>query len=67
MHRSMEARFMVYPAAALAAVLLYQGTNAGVYYLIGVGVYIWAFCEGEVVCKEAWALPRRSGWRGEKV
>ena len=47
-HRSIEARLVFYPLAALAALLLYQGTNAGLYYLIGVGVYFWAFAEGEV-------------------
>ena len=48
LHRSIEARLVVYPLAALAAILLYQGTNAGLYYLIGMGVYFWAFAEGEV-------------------
>ena len=47
-HRSIEARLIVYPLASLAALLMYQGTNAGLYYLIGVGVYFWAFAEGEV-------------------
>ena len=47
-HRSLEARLVVYPLAALVALLIYQGTNAGLYYLIGVGVYFWAFAEGEV-------------------
>lgn len=65
MHRSIEARLVVYPVASLAALLLYQGTNAGIYYLIGMGVYFWGFSEGEVVCKEAWALPRRGGGRGK--
>lgn len=48
MHRSMEARMVIYPLFALAALLLYQATNAGLYYLVGVGVYFWAFLEGEV-------------------
>jgi hypothetical protein len=48
LHRSMEARLVLYPVAALAAALLYQGTNAGLYYLIGVIVYFWAYSEGEV-------------------
>ena len=39
---------MLYPLAALVALLLYQGTNAGLYYLIGTGVWFWAFGEGEV-------------------
>ena len=66
MHRSMEARLVVYPLASLSAFLLYQATNPGIYYLVGIGVYFWAFSEGEVVCSEPWALPKRS--RGiEKV
>ena len=48
MHRSMEARLVVYPLSSLAALLLYQGTNPGIYYLVGMGVYFWAFSEGEV-------------------
>lgn len=67
LHRSMEARLVIYPLSALAALLLYQGTNAGIYYLVGVGVYFWAFSEGEVVCGRAWELPKRRGGRGEKV
>ena len=48
LHRSMEARLVIYPLAALAAALLYQGTNAALYYLTGVVVYFWAYSEGEV-------------------
>jgi hypothetical protein len=48
LHRSIEARLVVYPLFALASILLYQATNAGLYYLIGLGVYFWAFAEGEV-------------------
>ncbi|KAL9042843.1 MAG: hypothetical protein Q9180_000297 [Flavoplaca navasiana] len=59
MHRSIEARLAVYPLSALAALLLYQGTNPGIYYLIGLGVYFWGFSEGEVVCPDPWCLPRR--------
>ncbi|KAL9021941.1 MAG: hypothetical protein Q9185_000812 [Variospora sp. 1 TL-2023] len=59
MHRSIEARLAVYPLASLSALLLYQGTNPGIYYMIGMGVYFWAYSEGEVVCPEPWALPRR--------
>ena len=36
------------PLATLSAVLLYQTTNAALYYLIGCGVYFWAYSEGEV-------------------
>jgi hypothetical protein len=48
LHRSLEARMVIYPLFALAALLQYQATNAGLYYLIGVGIYFWAFIEGEV-------------------
>ncbi|KAL8955464.1 MAG: hypothetical protein Q9183_006630, partial [Haloplaca sp. 2 TL-2023] len=47
MHRSIEARLVVYPLSSLAALLLYQGTNPGIYYLIAMGVYFWAYSEGE--------------------
>jgi hypothetical protein len=47
-HRNIEFRLMVFPLLALAAAVLYQGTNAALYYLIGTGVYFWAFSEGEV-------------------
>lgn len=48
LHRSIEARMVLYPVSALAGILLYQATNSALYYLIGVVVYFWAFCEGEV-------------------
>lgn len=48
MHRSIEARLVVYPVCSLSALLLYQGTNPGIYYLVGMGVYFWAFSQGEV-------------------
>ena len=48
LHRSIEARLVIYPLFALACILMYQSTNAGLYYLIGMGVYFWAFAEGEV-------------------
>jgi hypothetical protein len=48
LHRSMEARLVVYPLCALAGVLMYQSTNSALYYLIGVVVYFWAYSEGEV-------------------
>jgi hypothetical protein len=48
LHRSIEMRLLVYPLSALVALLLYQGTNAGLYYIIGMSVYFWAFAEGEV-------------------
>lgn len=48
LHRSMEARLVVYPLSALAAVLMYQSTNAALYYIIGVVIYFWGYSEGEV-------------------
>ncbi|KAI1779902.1 hypothetical protein F4818DRAFT_157869 [Hypoxylon cercidicola] len=63
-HRSLEARLATFPLAALAAVLIYQGTNAAIYYLVAMVVYFWAYSEGEVVCAEPWTLPKRGGARG---
>jgi hypothetical protein len=48
LHRSMEARIVLYPLFAVAAVILYQATNPALYYMIGVGMYFWAYSEGEV-------------------
>lgn len=47
-HRSMEMRMLWLPLASLVSVLLYQGTNASLYYLVGIVVYFWAYSEGEV-------------------
>ncbi len=47
-HRSIEARLLFYPLSALCALLIYQGTNSGLYYIIGMGAYFWAYSEGEV-------------------
>ncbi|KAE8147491.1 uracil-DNA glycosylase-like protein [Aspergillus avenaceus] len=47
-HRSIEFRLILYPLSALLSMLLYQGTDPAIYYLIGVGVYFWAYTEGEV-------------------
>ncbi|RAH84413.1 DNA glycosylase [Aspergillus japonicus CBS 114.51] len=46
-HRSIEFRLILYPLSALLAMLLYQGTDPAIYYLIGIGVYFWAYSEGE--------------------
>lgn len=48
LHKSMEARIVLYPLFALAAVMLYQATNPALYYMIGIGMYFWAYSEGEV-------------------
>jgi hypothetical protein len=47
-HRSLEARLAVLPLTALSAALMYQATNAAIYQVIGLGVYFWAYSEGEV-------------------
>ncbi|ETI19752.1 hypothetical protein G647_08765 [Cladophialophora carrionii CBS 160.54] len=67
LHRSMEARLVVYPLSALAAVLMYQSTNAALYYIVGVVIYFWAYSEGETVCAEPWTVPKRGGARPGKV
>ncbi|CAD0081822.1 unnamed protein product, partial [Aureobasidium vineae] len=48
-HRSLRLRILLLPLSSLAAVLLYQGTNPALYYIIGCGVYFWAYTEGEFV------------------
>ncbi|GAB1726369.1 hypothetical protein NU195Hw_g4618t1 [Hortaea werneckii] len=69
LHKSIEARMLWLPLCSLSCVLLYQATNPGLYYLIGSGVYFWAYTEGEVVCAVPWTLPKRSDRkpRAEKV
>ncbi|KIW88219.1 uncharacterized protein Z519_11330 [Cladophialophora bantiana CBS 173.52] len=67
LHRSMEARLVVYPLCALAAAIMYQSTNAALYYIIGVIVYFWAYSEGETVCPEPWTVPKKGGARLGKV
>jgi hypothetical protein len=47
-HRSIEARLVALPMSALVAALIYQATNPAIYYTIGMGVYFWAYSEGEV-------------------
>jgi len=47
-HSSIALRLMLLPLWALAAILLYQGTNAALYYVVGAGIYMWAYTEGEV-------------------
>ncbi len=59
LHRSLEARLAFLPLSALAAALLYQGTNAAIYQMIGLGVYFWAYSEGEV-CRSSHVLGRTS-------
>ena len=65
LHRSIEARLVWYPMAAMASILLYQATNPAIYYMIGCGVLVWGYCEGEMICKEPWTLPRRGRSSGK--
>ncbi|KAF4122589.1 PRO41 protein [Geosmithia morbida] len=60
-HRSLEVRLATLPLTALLAVLIYQGTNAALYYLIGMMVYFVAYSEGEIICEKPWSLPKRGG------
>jgi len=59
LHRSIEARLIALPLAALAASLIYQATNPALYYAIALVVYFWAYSEGEVVVATPWSLPQR--------
>jgi hypothetical protein len=59
LHRSLEFRLAVLPLTALASILMYQSTNAGIYYLIGMVVYFVAYSEGEIICAKPWTLPQR--------
>jgi hypothetical protein len=63
LHRSIEARLLLYPLAALAAALMYQSTNPAIYYCIGLGTYFYAYSEGETVAPVPWTLPSRGGGR----
>lgn len=47
-HRSLEARLVILPLTALASALLYQATNAAIYYVAAMVIYFWAYSEGEV-------------------
>ncbi|EGX44340.1 hypothetical protein TWF173_003243 [Orbilia oligospora] len=62
-HRSIVARLVALPIVTLIAVLLYQGTNPALYYIVGAGVYLWALNEGEVVCMP-WKVPTRGKSQG---
>jgi hypothetical protein len=48
LHRSIEFRLILLPLMSLAGILMYQSTNAALYYLIAEGVYFWAYSDGEV-------------------
>ncbi|CAG8976615.1 hypothetical protein HYALB_00002130 [Hymenoscyphus albidus] len=61
LHRSIEARLVALPLATLAAALLYQGSNAAIYYVVGIIIYFMAYADGEVVVEKPWSLPPRKG------
>jgi len=42
--------------ATLASVLLYQGSNAAMYYVAAMIIYFWAYSEGEVSTKPPFGL-----------
>ncbi|QSZ35423.1 hypothetical protein DSL72_008293 [Monilinia vaccinii-corymbosi] len=63
-YRSIEARLVVLPLTALAAALLYQGTNSAIYYAVALVVYFWAYSEGEVIAG-VWKLPPRRSTLGK--
>lgn len=58
-HRSMEVRLLWLPLTCLCSVLLYQATNAALYYFIGCMVYFWAYSEGEVSRRIPYSIPGR--------
>lgn len=68
-HGSIEARLMVLPLLVLECMLMYQGTNAAIWYAVGLGVYWWGLWEGErEVGKEAWSVQgAREGRRGKGI
>ena len=47
-YRHLETRMFASLFAVFPALLLYQATNAALYYLIGIAIYIWGYKEGEV-------------------
>jgi len=67
MHRSIAARLVVLPLFILPSILIYQGTNPALYYAVGMGVYLWAYSEGETVVAKPWSLPERPSRVAGKV
>ncbi|KEF52785.1 uncharacterized protein A1O9_11202 [Exophiala aquamarina CBS 119918] len=53
-HSSIEARLLIYPISCLACALMYQGTNAAFFYLVGMVVWLSAFYNEEIVCPQPW-------------
>jgi hypothetical protein len=58
-HASIEARLLIYPISIIASVLMYQGTNAALFYLISVSIWFWARWDEEIVCPVPWTVPDR--------
>ena len=56
LHSSIEARLAWLPLVCLSSVLLYQATNAAVYYFIAGVVYFVAYADGEVSWIPAWRV-----------
>ncbi|KAH8655563.1 hypothetical protein BX600DRAFT_385192 [Xylariales sp. PMI_506] len=48
-HQSIKLRIIALPLVSFCAILLYQATNAAIYYLIGMAVYAWAYSECEFI------------------
>lgn len=67
LHRSLEFRLAILPLAGLAAALLYQATNAAIYYVVALVVYFWAYSEGEIICAKPWTLPQRGRPGGSRA
>ncbi|KAE9373860.1 PRO41 protein [Stipitochalara longipes BDJ] len=48
LYQSITARLFILIPATLVALLLYQATNAAIYYIISIGLYSWAYYKREV-------------------
>jgi hypothetical protein len=49
LHRSIITRLIIYPVVVVPAALMYQSTNAALYYLVGTAIYFWGCWENEVI------------------
>jgi hypothetical protein len=48
-YSSIKVRLFALPLTILCALFLYQAIDAAMYYIIGMGIYFWAYREGEVI------------------
>ncbi|KAF8846437.1 hypothetical protein BDZ45DRAFT_608978 [Acephala macrosclerotiorum] len=55
--RRVKARLFILPMSSVTAALLYQGTDPAGYYLIGLGLYLSAYRNGEKVVPVPWSVP----------